>query len=79
MGGCSFTQGTRGLGGQAGKRFGLVGVFALGLDGRGWRGGGGCAALGPGEVQHDEEPDEDQQGELIVKKMGDHGFAPSRA
>src|SRR5215470_2873376 len=28
MGGFSFTQGTRGLGGQAGKRFGLVGACA---------------------------------------------------
>jgi hypothetical protein len=59
MGGFSFTQRTMGLGGQASKRCGLVGACARGLDGRGWR-GGGYASLGPGEVQHEEEPDEGQ-------------------
>jgi hypothetical protein len=30
-------------------------------------------------VHHDEEPDEGQESELRVKKMGDHSVVPSRA
>ena len=64
----SFTQGTMRFVGETLERFGLVGAFARGLDGRGWCGCGGCASLGPSEVRHDEEPDEGQQSELVVKK-----------
>ena len=57
MRGISFTQGTMGLFRQALKRFGLVGAGALGLS---WRGWGGRAWLGPSDVQHDEEPHENE-------------------
>jgi hypothetical protein len=46
--------------------FGLGGTLGLGLDGRGWR---GHASPGPAEMQHDEEPYERQQSELVVQKV----------
>ena len=52
---------------QALERFGLSGT--LGLDGRGGRGWRGRASPGPAEMQHDEEPYERQQSELIVKQV----------
>ncbi len=66
----SLTQGTVGLVRQARKRFGLMSAGALGwqrlrLGCRGWV---RHASLGPGDMQHDEEPDEGQQSELVVKK-----------
>jgi hypothetical protein len=50
--------------------FGLVRVGPLGLEGLWLDGCGWCThwALGPGEVQHDEEPDECEQDKLIEKK-----------
>jgi hypothetical protein len=63
-----FTQRTVRLLRQALERFGLGGTFALGLDGRGWRGGRGRASPGPAEMKYDEEPYESQQSELVVKK-----------
>src|SRR5262245_26000828 len=68
------TQRTVRLVRQALERFGLGGTLALGLDGRGWRGGRGRALPGPAERQHNEEPAEGQQSELVVKKMRDHGL-----
>jgi hypothetical protein len=61
---------------EAHERFGLGGMLALGHDRRGWHGGRGRASPGPGEMQHDEEPDESQQSEMIVKQGEDHGIAP---
>src|SRR5262249_29090252 len=76
MSGISLTQGTMGLVRQPLKRFGLGGAAALGLErlGLGWR--GQHRALGPGEVQDDEKPDECKQDELREKKMRLHGVTP---
>jgi hypothetical protein len=63
------TQRTVRLVRQALERFGLRGTLGLGRDGRGWRGGRGRASPGPAELQHDEEPYERQQSELIVKQV----------
>ena len=64
--GLLFTQHTVGLVRQALERFGLGRTLALGLGRHGW---GGQAWLGPSEMQHDEEPYDRQQSELVVKKM----------
>src|SRR5262245_48138899 len=66
----SFTQGAMRLLGEPLKGFGLVRVGPLGLEGLWLDGCGWCThrAFGPGEVQHDEEPDEGEQDELIEKK-----------
>ena len=66
--GLLVTQHTVRLVRQALECFGLGGTFVLGLDGRGWRGGRGRASPGPAEMQHDEEPYESQQSELVVKQ-----------
>jgi hypothetical protein len=63
------TQRTVRLVRQALERFGLSGTLGLGLDGRGWRGWRGRASPGPAEMQHDGEPYERQQSELVVKKV----------
>src|SRR6266508_6961261 len=76
MRGFSLTQGTRGLVRQARKRFGLGGALVLGLD---WHRWDGHASLGPGDVQHDEEPHENEQSEVGEKQVRDHGIAPSTA
>ena len=57
MRGTSFTQGTMGLFRQALKRFGRLEAWALGLS---WYGWGGQTRLGPRDVQHDEEPHENE-------------------
>jgi hypothetical protein len=79
MRGISLTQGTMGLVRQPLKRFGLGGAVALGLErlGLGWRGRNRHHALGPGEVQNDEKPEECEQDELREKKMRLHGVTPS--
>src|SRR5437870_5657898 len=63
-----LTQGTVGFLGQAGKRFGVVGSFALGLAGCRCRWYWSLSAR-LGNRQHDEEPHEGQQSELVVKKV----------
>jgi hypothetical protein len=73
--GISLTQGTMGLCRQARKRFGRLGAVAFGFRRHGWS---GQTWLGPRDVQHDEEPHENAYGELVVKKMRDHGIAPSK-
>jgi len=73
--GLLFTQHTVRLVRQAFERFGLGRTLAFGLDRHGW---GGQAWLGLSEMQHDEEPYDRQQSELVVKKMRDHGLAPSK-
>ena len=68
MCGLSCTQGTVRLLCQAVKGFRLVGSLTFGLDGRRGR----CyrsPSLRLGNMQHDEEPHEGQQSELIVKKV----------
>ena len=71
-----LTQGTVWFLGQAGKRFGGVGACALGLDGRRCRWYRSLSAR-LGNMQHDEEPHEGQQSELVVKKVRNHDIAPS--
>src|SRR4029434_7521992 len=63
MRGISFTQGTMGLVRQPLKRCGLGGAVARGFErlGLGWRGRNRHRALGPGEMQNDEKPDEYDQ------------------
>lgn len=55
---------------EALEGFGLVRAGALGRDGFGLGGGGRSrqARPGPSEVQHDEEPHDCQERELVVKK-----------
>ena len=67
--------------GQALEGFGFVGALALGLEGFGqnWRGRSVHGWRGPREMQHDEEPDDRQQSELVIEKRRDHGIAPSKA
>src|SRR5262245_1099626 len=63
--GLLLTQRTVGLVRQAGKWFGLAGAFALGLR---CHGRGGQTWLGPHDMQHGEEPYENEQGKLVEKK-----------
>src|SRR5262249_6074171 len=59
----------RGLLGQTRKRFRLAGVLPLGLDGLRLDGllrGHGSSA-GPGKVQHDTQPQEAQEHQLVVE------------
>ena len=69
LAGLSLTQGTVRLVRQTLERLGLSRTLALGLDGRGWHGRRGLASPGPAERQHDEEPEESQQSELVVKQV----------
>jgi len=80
MRGLSRTQGAMRLVRQAFEGFGLVGVVALRFEGLGllrWYGWSRHRALGPGEVQEDEEPEKCEQDELRENMMRDHGVAPS--
>jgi hypothetical protein len=52
--------------GQACKGFGLAGASTPGL---GWHRLDGHAWLGPSEVQHDEQPYENEQSELVEKQV----------
>jgi hypothetical protein len=66
--------------GEALEGFGLVGAVAFGLEGLGLLSWGGWRrhwALGPGEVQDDEEPDECEQDELRENMMRHHRVTPS--
>jgi len=76
--GVSLTQSAMGLLRQALERFGLVDAFAPGFERLSWRGRGGHTSRGPSDVQHNEEPHECQQRQLVVKQMRDHGLAPSK-
>ena len=76
--GLVFAGGTRGLVGQSGKGFRLVGACALGLDGLRLGSPLRChgASARPDVVQHDTEPQESQHHELIVKERWNHGIVP---
>src|SRR5262245_48079796 len=78
LAGLVFTQHTVRLVRQALECCGLGRTLALGLEGRAWHRRRVLASPGPAEMQHDEEPDESQQGKLVVKKMRNHGVAPSK-
>jgi hypothetical protein len=51
---------------QARKWARLGGAFALGLR---WHGWGGQTRLRPSDMQHDEEPYDGEQSELVVKQV----------
>ncbi len=72
------TQGTRRFVRQAVKGFRLVGSFTFGLDGRRCR-WYRSPSVRLGNMQHDEEPHEGHQSELVVKKVCNHDIAPSPA
>lgn len=76
MRGLLLAQDTRGLVRQARKRCGLGGARAARRDGPGWLCLGRRALAGPGKVQHDKQPQESQDHELIVKLMWNHGKKP---
>src|SRR5215475_14863242 len=79
MGRFVLTQSTRRCVRQARERLGRGGALALGLDEcpLGWPRLGPGAAAGPEGVQHHTEPQKSQHHELIVKKVWNHGIAPS--
>ena len=64
----SLTQGTMRLVRQAMKGFRLVGSLTFGLDGRRCR-WYRSPLVRLGTMQHDEEPHEGQQSELVVQKV----------
>src|SRR5256714_8255498 len=80
MCGLVCTQSARGLLGQTLKRFRLDGVLTLGLDGLRLDGllrGPGSSA-GPGKVQHDTQPQEAQDHQLVVEYVRDDSKTPLR-
>src|SRR5215467_14547735 len=72
-----LTQGTVGLVGEACKRLGGLGASTLRHDGLGWRALCRRASAGPGSVQHDTQPQEAQDRQLVEKKVWNHGTTPS--
>jgi hypothetical protein len=72
-----LTQGTGGLVGEACKRLGLLGALTPQPDGLGWRSLCCRASAGPGRVQHDKQPQESQDCQLVEKKVWNHGKTPS--
>jgi hypothetical protein len=72
-----LTQDTGGLVGEACKRLGLLGALTPRHDGLGWRSLGWRASAGPGSVQHDTQPQESQDRQLVEKKVWNHGKTPS--
>ncbi len=63
---------------EARERFGLGGAGALGHDGCGWRGCIGRAWSEPAEMQHDEEPYDCQQSELVEKRCETMALPPPK-
>ena len=64
--------------GEACKRFGLTGALAARRAGHGWLRLGRGAWARPSEVQHDTQPQESQDHELVIKEMRNHGNAPTQ-
>src|SRR5215813_7640049 len=72
-----LTQGTGGLMGEACKRLGLLGALTPRHDGLGGRSLCCRASAGPGSVQHDTQPQESQDCQLVEKQVWNHGATPS--
>src|SRR5215471_7746599 len=72
-----LTQGTVGLVGEACKRLGVLGALTPRHDGLGWRVLGRRASAGPGSVQHDKQPQESSDRQLVEKQVWHHGITPS--
>src|SRR5262249_14550144 len=60
---------------QACEWFGLTRAVALGLDGINWPLGPSTGWGRPEVGQHDTQPHQDQDHQLIVDEVGDHGIA----
>src|SRR4029453_17859825 len=58
------------------KRFGLVGALALGRDGLEWGLGRYTGRARPEAGQHDAQPEQDEDHQLIVHQVWNHGIAP---
>src|SRR5215831_10763758 len=70
-----FTSVAMRLGSEARKRFGLtmaLGLWGCGLWCRRTRGG----VAGPRPLEHEAQPHQDDQYQLVKKEMGDHGKTP---
>jgi len=63
--------------GKTSKGFWRSGVCASGLARLGSSGHSCSTSAGPGIMEHDKEPHECDQRQLVVKEMGDHGKIPS--
>src|SRR5205823_12736887 len=61
---------------QALKRFGLVGALALGRDGLEWGLGRSTGWARPEVGQHDAQPEEDEDHQVIVHQVWNHGITP---
>src|SRR4029453_954161 len=72
-----LTQGTGGLKGEACKRLGLLGAVTPRQAGRGGRSLCRRASAGPGSVQHDTQPQEAQDCQLVEKQVWHHDTTPS--
>jgi len=59
------------------KRFGLLGAWTSWLDELGWLWRCNSASAGPGRVQHDKQPQESQDRQLVEKQVWNHGPTPS--
>jgi|SoiMethySBSTD1v2_1073268.scaffolds.fasta_scaffold127839_3 hypothetical protein len=66
-----------GLVGETHKRLGLLGALTSRPDGLGWRSLCRSTSAGPGSVQHDTQPQESQDRQLVEKKVWNHGTTPS--
>src|SRR5262249_23932890 len=74
-----FTQRTVRLVRQARKGFGLAGVVALGLDGSAWPCGHLTVWTWPEVGQHEAQPKQDNDDQLIVHEVWYHGVPLSHS
>src|SRR5262245_51893352 len=71
-----LTQGTMGLARQARERFGLGGTLMLRPDGLGWSLGSSIGWARPEVRQHEVQPAQDQDHQMIVNEVRSHRRAP---
>src|SRR5213596_3544977 len=71
-----LTGGTRGLAGEARKQLRVAGALARRRQRLGWPLIPSGTLVWPGIMQHDAEPQESQQHQLVEKEVGYHGKAP---
>src|SRR5262249_54224982 len=72
-----LTGGTRGLAGKARKRLRVAGALARWRQRLRWPLLLSGTLVWPGIMQHDAEPEESQEHQLVEKEVGYHGTAPS--
>src|SRR5262249_31709835 len=73
-----LTQDIVGLVGETCKRLGLLGALTSRHEELGWRSLCRSTSAGPSSVQHDKQPQEAQDGELVINMVRNHGNAPSQ-